>query len=185
MMIQQPHLLIGQQLVLPVVMIKEVGLTIGTSLSNGIQPHISRNMCGIKMPDQLICQFCRQLSLGQPRHILNTATARLGESIHFQKPSIRLIDKQYQKEGEECTQHANFVTAPQVNVRGGVIVDYVGIDADANVHGHGKPDEAVGGGFLDACSRVEEEDFPEGQFGLMCRCCCCWIRDDEREVICK
>jgi hypothetical protein len=72
------------------------------------------------------------------------------------------------KKKEECTHHANKSgLAPRVHVRGGVIVDYVGKDADADVDGHGEPDEAVGGDFLDACSRVEVEDFPEGQFGLV------------------
>lgn len=76
-----------------------------------------------------------------------------------------MIDEEDEEETEEPAEDADVGSGPHVYRRGDV-VDEVGEDANADVDGHGEPDEAVGGDFFEACSRVEEEDSPDGQFGL-------------------
>mmetsp|Transcript_175 Transcript_175/g.229 ORF Transcript_175/g.229 Transcript_175/m.229 type:complete len:201 (-) Transcript_175:89-691(-) len=162
-MIQQSHLFVGQQFELSVVMIKEISLTIWTSLSNRIQPDIPCNLGSIKMANQTIGQVCRHLRLGQSSYILNSSRTSLIESVHLQKPTICLVHKENQKETQESSQNANVGTCPQVHDdRNGF--SKIGVHADANVYEHRDPDEVVCGDFFEACPRPEEKDAPERKF---------------------
>lgn len=163
--IQLFHLLGREQIVLLVVHVEEVRLGVRTSHPDGVQPDVPGHLGGIEVLHELVPHILGQLRPGQSRHVLNASRARLGKSVHLQEAAVGLVDEEDQEEGEESAKDANVRLLEELG-RLGDVVDDIRKNSDADVDAEGEPDEEVGGDFLEAGPRPEEEDAPEGQLGL-------------------